>query len=70
MNKADVLQTTVNFMLADQEYLTAIRHALLYDGGLRSNVKPGELEKIKLAKQKREDLEAAMYSAWTANGIK
>ncbi len=69
MNKADVLQTTVNFMLADQEYVTAIRRALIYDGSLRSNVKPGELEKIKLAKQKREELEAAMYSSWTANGI-
>ncbi len=70
MNKADVLQTTVTFMLADQEYLTAIRHALIYQGRMRSNLKAGELEKIKLAKQKREDTEAAMYSSWTANGMR
>ncbi len=69
MNRSEVLETTVRFMIADNKYVTLISRTLIRDGELRLEVQPHELQLIRNARQQREDLEKMMLAVWSENGL-
>ena len=69
MNRLEILTATADFLVADHEYITLIRKALVRYGEPPPTITAQHLELIAAAKRKRAELEEKMYTIWAGNGI-
>ena len=69
MSRTEILAVTADFLVADHEYITLIRKALVRYGEPPPTVTAQQLELIGAAKRKRAELEEKMYTIWASNGI-
>ncbi len=69
MNRIDVLDSTLRFMMASQEYVMLIHRVFISDGSFREEVSTAQLQRIRDARQRAQGLEDEMYAIWQRNGI-
>ncbi len=69
MNRAEVLESTVDFMVASHEYVTLIQRTFIEQGRLKEAISALDVQRIAYAREKVAGLEQQMLTAWRDNGI-
>ncbi len=69
MNRTDLLHLMMSFSLAEHEYMSLIVGTFLRDGQFEPAISWEEMQRIRAARKRRDELEQEMYTAWASEGV-